>query len=164
MRKGIYGHISEETAHTVDDYPYGRLRCKRRVWLESDPKRGFRLVTQTQNPKNGRWNAPHKSTYTEVAACLYLDDKEHVQWTGVNPYTDAPAALAFAQDFGNNCLGADNLRTWAFKKAIYAKKFASGEISFFVNGEKEERSEADTARHIREAELWQETVNFLTEG
>lgn len=156
IRQAISGHVSLETAYEIDDYPYGRLRCKRRVWLESDAKRGFRFVAQTQNPKNGRWNAPHKSTYSEIAACLYLDENGHVQWATVNPYTDAPAALTFAQDFGKVCLGGDNLGTWALKKAIYARKCASGEINFYINGVKEEWSEADTARHIREAELWTE--------
>lgn len=162
MKTPIKGHISVETAYMIDDYPYGRLRCKRRVWLESDAKRGFRFVAQTENPKNGRWNAPHKSTYTEVAACLYLDEQGHVQWTGVTPYTEAAIAFSFAQTFGKHCLGADNLRTYAFKKALYYRKCAAGEIGFFVNGERQERSEAETARDIREAELWQETVNLLT--
>jgi hypothetical protein len=148
----------------IEDYPYGRLRCKRRVWLESDAKRGFRFVAQTENPKNGRWNAPHKSTYGEIAACLYLDNENHVQWANITPLTDAPKALEFVQDFGNKCLGADNLRTWAFKKALYANKCAKGEIGFYINGVKEPWSEADTARHIREAELWSEVVRLLGEG
>lgn len=164
IRTGISGHTSLETAYMIDDYPYGRLRCKRRVWLESDPKRGFRFVSQTENPKNGRWNAPHKSTYTEIAASLYLDENNHVQWTGVSALTDAPVALAFAQEFAKTCLGVDNLRTWAFKKALYARKCANNEIGFYINGVKEPWSEADNARHTREAELWQETVNLLTEG
>jgi len=38
----------------VEDYPYGfRLRCKIRFWLEYAPKRGFRFVSQTTNPKRG---------------------------------------------------------------------------------------------------------------
>lgn len=160
-RQGIYGHVSQETAYEIDDYPYGRLRCKRRVWLESDPKRGFRFVAQTQNPKNGRWNAPHKSTYVEVAACLYLDENRHVQWTGVSALSDAQVALSFAQDFGASCLGAVNLRTFAFKKAKFARACAANEIGFYVNGERQEWSEADNARHTREAELWQEVVNAL---
>jgi hypothetical protein len=35
----LKGHISQETAYLVDDYPYGfRLRCKIRYWLEYQPK------------------------------------------------------------------------------------------------------------------------------
>ena len=63
------------------DYPYGRLRCTRFQWVEFSPGKGFRSVTQTINPKNGRLNAPKKSTYTPIL-CLCEDPE-----TGyVTPY------------------------------------------------------------------------------
>lgn len=162
MRNGIYGHTSEETAYLIEDYPYGRLRCKRKVWLESDPKHGFRFVAQTQNPKNGRWNKPHKSTYREIAACLYLDDENHVQWAGVGAYTDEKEALQFALDFGNRCEGAQKLRVWAEMKRKACLQFVSGERYFTINGVKQERSEADNERNKQEAEVWGKVANVLT--
>jgi hypothetical protein len=40
------------------------LRCKIRYWLEFHPKRGFRFVSQTTNPKRGNvWNKPKASTF-----------------------------------------------------------------------------------------------------
>ena len=48
---------------TTDDYPYGRLRCTRTTEIEFAKGKGFRIVHQTINPKNGRLNAPKKSTY-----------------------------------------------------------------------------------------------------
>ncbi len=48
----LAGHVSPETAYVVSDYPYGfRLRCQIRYWLEYSPTHGFRLVSQTTNPK-----------------------------------------------------------------------------------------------------------------
>lgn len=81
----LKGHTSEETAYMVDDYPYGfRLRCKIRYWLEKT-KHGVRFCSQTTNPKKAFevWNAPKKSTYSDVG-CMYKDDNGHVHWSGIS--------------------------------------------------------------------------------
>lgn len=82
--KYLTGHTSPETAFVVDDYPYGfRLRCKIRYWLEYNPKRGFRFVSQTTNPKKPiiSWNAPKASTYVHGSAVMTLDESNgHVGW------------------------------------------------------------------------------------
>ena len=89
MIKGtvLHGHVSEETAHTTDDYPYGGHRTSCRWWLETKPKHGMRVMQQTQNPKNGRWNKPHASTYCEFQI-LYLDEKGHCHNYGCGMYGD----------------------------------------------------------------------------
>ena len=51
---------------TSDNYPYGRLKCTATFGLEFNKKNGFRTVFQTINPKNGRVNAPKKSTYSPI--------------------------------------------------------------------------------------------------
>jgi hypothetical protein len=164
MRTPIHGHTSLETAYMIEDYPYGSLRCKRRVWLESDPRKGVRFVAQTQNPKNGRWNNPHKSTYVDVAACLYLDEKGYVDWTGIHAYTNPQEALAFVQTFGGACVGADTLKVWAAKKARLATALASGQAHFTVNGEKQDRSDSDKARDAQEAQVWAQVSELLAAG
>ena len=68
----LVGHVSEETAYVVGDYPYGfRLRCQIRYWIETT-KRGQRLCTQTSNPKRPGlvWNKPKKSVYYDIAVLL----------------------------------------------------------------------------------------------
>lgn len=165
MKTPIFGHTSEQTAYLIADYPYGRtLRCQRRVWLESDPKRGVRFVAQTDNPKNGRWNKPHKSTYTDVAAGLYLDADNHVQWEGIGYYSSAEQALAFARTFGKGCVGADKLMVWAAEKAHMCNALATGKAHFTVNGVKQERSDADNARNTHEAQVWAQVVETLKAG
>ena len=81
----LHGHISPDTAFEVDGYPYGRLTCKRRSWLETATKgsaRGqVRLVHQTTNPKRSGefWNNPKPSTYVHWAV-MYLKPNGHLDW------------------------------------------------------------------------------------
>jgi len=81
----LAGHVSAETAYVIADYPSGfKARCTKRVWLERDPKKGYRLCSQTTN-KTGAWCAVKKSTYTMLAV-MGLDEENHVVWTGVSMY------------------------------------------------------------------------------
>jgi hypothetical protein len=90
----VFGHVSEETAYLVDDYPYGfRLRTQIRYWLETT-KSGDRFVSQTLNPKTGRWNKPKKSTYVQVGA-MYLDAEGHMTWTGLHYHANEDAIRHF---------------------------------------------------------------------
>lgn len=161
----IYGHTSQATAFMIDDYPYGRtLRCRRRVWLESHPTRGFRFVSQTEHPTKKVWNKPHTSTYIEIAAGLYLDEQGHVAWTGVGSYTEPAKALEFVQTFGAKCEGASRLIDWASKKAIIASKFASGQLFMTMNGIRQERSEDQKSDDRKESETWGKVAAMLREG
>ena len=91
VKQILSGHVSPETAYVVADYPYGfRLRCQIRYWLEYKPKQGVRLVSQTTNPKRGDvWNKPKASTYCRFGGCMFLDENDHVQWSGLTEYGDA---------------------------------------------------------------------------
>lgn len=100
--KPLYGHTSEATAYVVDDYPYGyTLRCKIRYWLEWNHGKGYRFVSQTTNPKKAGevWNKPKKSTYVGIAACMYLDEKEHVHWTGLGIHSNKESVQKFLESF-----------------------------------------------------------------
>lgn len=161
--KPIYGHTSQATAYMIDDYPYGRtLRCRRRVWLESNPKHGFRFVSQTEHPTRKVWNKPHASTYIDVAACMYLDEQGHVTWTGISPFIEAAETLEFARVFGQKCEGAAKLASWAKSKADLANKFATGQAYIAINGVKQERSEVQRAIDLKESETWAEVVKLMT--
>ena len=95
-------YTSPETAYIIEDYPFGfRLRCKMRVWVESDSKKGMRVCRQTTNPKlQGEiWNAPKKSTYSTIRL-LYIDTEtgyiESASWSA--GYSDNN--MEFLADFG----------------------------------------------------------------
>ena len=90
-------HISSESAYVVADYPYGfRLRCQIRYWLDVNPKRGVRFMSQTSNPRiTDRlvWNKPKASTYSLFGGAMYLDANGHVQHAGLTEYTDRKSVV-----------------------------------------------------------------------
>jgi hypothetical protein len=127
----LYGYNSQERSYQVDSYPYGRLRCKIKFWLEKHPKRGFRFCSQTENPKNGQWNNPRQGTYYILAACLFLDDKQHVQCSMLSEYTEAKQALEFLQNFPD--ADTSNLKLWIAGRKVICKRTIAGEAVFTIN-------------------------------
>lgn len=104
-REYLHGHTSEDTAHVVEDYPYGfRLRTTIRYWIETT-KRGDRFVSQTMDSRRAGvyWNKPKRSTYLAVAG-MFLDDEGHVRWAGVNFNYSQEAIDHFVADYGRENL------------------------------------------------------------
>lgn len=81
----LTGHTSRETAYLIESYPYGRLRCKMLIWIETNNRGEQREVRQTENPKTMRWNNPKKSTYSDLMF-LYKDhaDNDHIKTYSVS--------------------------------------------------------------------------------
>lgn len=70
---------------TAESYPYGRLRTQAFFSIEFHPKKGFRSVFQTIDPKNGRVNKPKKSTYGRGLYYQYINpDNNHIETAAVN--------------------------------------------------------------------------------
>lgn len=81
----MFGHVDEDTAFVVDDYPYGyTARTQIRYWIETSPRHGDRFVSQTVNPKTGRWNKPKKSTYAPVGVMFAEPATGHIKWAALN--------------------------------------------------------------------------------
>lgn len=156
VKEPLYGHDSMANAYMVDDYPYGfRLRCKIRYWVEYAPKKGYRMVSQTTNPKIADrevWNKPKAGTYSAVAGCLYLDSKDQVQMAVVTPYSTAEQCLEFANDFPKYDFKL--LGKWATMKLEYCYKMITGKAHWMVNDVKQETSDSDKGRYRAEAEIW----------
>lgn len=148
----LYNHNSRETAYHVDSYPYGRLRCNIWFWIERDSKKGFRFCSQTENPKNGRMNAPKKSTYVKFAGCMYLDENNHVQWSGITEYSSCDEALAFVRKFPGSDLS--ELKLWAKMKQLWCASVLKKGTLFGSP-----LSEIDTERFNNELKVW-EQVNL----
>lgn len=126
--KPLTGHVSEETAFVVDDYPYGfRLRCKIRYWVEAHKTHGFRNCSQTTNPKvpGERWNKPKKGTYCKIACGMFQTVEDgHVHFCGLSEYSDLKESEAFLEKY-RECMNADaieNLEVWIRLKRIYEAK------------------------------------------
>jgi hypothetical protein len=109
MQKFIFNHTSFETAYRVENYPYGRLRTSMFYWIETTPKKGDRFCSRTIDPKNGRLNAPKKSTYSNIMV-MYLDEKGHVHSTGVGIYTDRAKLDAFIEKVGIQNLNPEQVK------------------------------------------------------
>ncbi len=163
VTKPLYGHVSEETAYLVPDYPYGpNLRCQKRFWIEHVSNKGFRLCTQTTNPKKGDiWNKVSKSTYSILAACMYLDEKGHVHWTALNEYSETDKFLDFFMIFPDIVLEKEQigrLRYWVAGKKQICKVKISGK-SIFKNSPPP--SELDIEKAKQELEMWNKVETIL---
>lgn len=66
-------YLSTSEVATIEDYPYGRLKCTMTKTVEFANKKGFRVVSQTTNPKTGRLNAPKKSNYYDLYVLTNTD-------------------------------------------------------------------------------------------
>lgn len=89
---------SFETAHKTENYPYGfRLKTTMYSWIEHT-KQGSRLVQQTINPKNGKLNAPKKSTY-DAFKLLALDENGHITTISYSKYSSAEKVQEFLEKY-----------------------------------------------------------------
>jgi hypothetical protein len=160
--KPLYDHTTEATAYVVDDYPYGfTARTSIRYWLEYKAKKGWRFVSQTKNPKTGAWNKPKMSTYTEWGAAMYLDENNHVQWTGIGQYSDDQTILTFVTTFPNADM--HELRKIAPLKQRYLAGSINGTIVTTINNVRQPVSEADIERLQNELATWKQ-IEKLIEG
>jgi hypothetical protein len=102
----IKGAVSPETAVFITDYPYGfRLRCVKRIYLETRKGYGTRVVSQTTNPKAAGivWNKPKAGTYHDGIVVLNINDDGEQETRVLSPYhvqgRDGAALLAKFEQF-----------------------------------------------------------------
>ena len=126
----LKNHTSLETAYKVDNYPYGfKLRTTIFYWIETVAKKGDRFCSCTINPKNGRYNASKKSTFTNIGF-MFLDENNHVKWSGLNIYSKPEQIEAFINKVGEENLNeeqAKQCRHLTGKKVIEIDEF-SGKV------------------------------------
>ena len=156
----LYGHDSERTAYVVDDYPYGfRLRTQIRYWLDHKGSNGWRLVSQTLNPKTGRWNKPKASTYSRWAGAMYLDSQNHVKWAGLTEYSDVDDFIQFARAFPRADFSI--VKRIVPKKVTLLTRLLEGTAHFTVNDVKQEPSDAEQKARAEELEKWRKLTTLL---
>lgn len=155
----LYGHTSEATAYLVNDYPYGSKRCRIRYWLESDKRKGFRFVSQTEDPKRLIWNAPKKSTYVPFAACMYLDEKGHTTWKALSNSSEAKEVMGFIESFPQSDLS--NIKVLIAVRLQYAKAKSEGKAVWKVQNVPQLPSEDEIAQAKEDVALWQKCIEAL---
>jgi hypothetical protein len=157
----LYGHNGPESAYVVEDYPYSfKLRTTIRYWLESSPSKGFRFVSQTKDPKTGQWNKPKASTYVPLVAAMYLDEKGHVQWTGLGTYSEPVEIIKFLNDFPK--IDRKPINLWVRMKVKFYEKLlganAEGRSGWAINNVPQAATDADVKRNQASLEAWTEVL------
>lgn len=162
-KKPLYGHDKMDNAYVVDDYPYGSLRTKIRFWLEKSPSKGFRFVSQTLNPKTGKWNAPKPSTYAKIGGQMFLDDKNHVVWNSITEYTSATDVEDFLKDFPQTDKAI--LKKWVPMKVAYYKKLVElnekGLSGWAMNGQPVPLTDQDKESNLAQLKAWESAQKHL---
>tara|TARA_R100000781_G_scaffold86248_3_gene53074 strand:+ start:1578 stop:2087 length:510 start_codon:yes stop_codon:yes gene_type:complete len=115
---------SVENAYVVENYPFGfRGKTQRRSWVETNGKKGDRVVHQTFNLKKGIWNKPKKSTYSS-AVVLFINEKGYVEQEGVDSY-DGDKVKDFIEAFDLSPEQSKNLNSClAINKVLSKVKFS----------------------------------------
>jgi len=120
----LNGHISPDTAYTIENYPYSfRLKCQKRVWIDVSATFGARVMSQTTNPKRGGgWNTVKAGTYSRFGGALYLDEQGHVQFTGLHEYMSDAQTVDWAATYLDGVPASIRKLTdqWLKAKAIHA--------------------------------------------
>lgn len=150
----LHGHTSFETAYLVENYPYGRLRCKIWYWLEHHPKFGVRFCSRTENPKTGRLNNPKRGTYHLLGGAMYLDENNHVKFTALSHYSDVKEFQYFLTHFPQ----ANRLDIKIFAKAkalMYYKALQRGKHIISINGVVNDLTPADIEEYTAAMMSWQ---------
>eukprot|EP00697_Spironema_sp_BW2_P012450 gnl/Spiro4/28699_TR14197_c0_g3_i2.p1 gnl/Spiro4/28699_TR14197_c0_g3~~gnl/Spiro4/28699_TR14197_c0_g3_i2.p1 ORF type:complete len:154 (+),score=3.58 gnl/Spiro4/28699_TR14197_c0_g3_i2:840-1301(+) len=131
------------------------------------PKKGFRLVSQTTNPKKAGevWNAPKKSTYQVFAGCMYLDENGHVQWSGLSEYSEVGKFEEFFTNFPGLQLTKEqgSLLTYAIVgKIAICRGLAAGKSVFSLNGVPQIPSATQVEQAKKDLESWEKVKIALS--
>lgn len=158
--KPLVGHDSKDTAYIVDDYPYGaRQRCRIRYWLERNGPKGYRFVSQTEHPTKKIWNAQKNSTYQKLAGAMYLDEQQHVHWTGLSEYSSAKEVMDFIEKFPASC--TVELADWCKQKFHAYGKLLDGTLKFTINGAAQPMSDARKEELKDEVAIWRNNAEQI---
>lgn len=136
MKTYLFPQPTEENPHIDPDYPYGfTLRCQRRVWREYRKGYGYRVCTQTSNPRKNNlvWNKPKKDNYWPVIL-FYIDSETgYIEHTAPHGFERecAEQAQAILNEIGENISDDDRARLNAFITLWEIKK-AKGPITYSV--------------------------------
>ncbi len=127
----------------VENYPYGfRLKTKARYYIETT-KNGQRSVFQTLNPKTQKWNAPKKSTYSEIMLLIRNLENNHVENDSFSiTYSDQEDLNAFLAKYPINILSDYQQKQIKLAQAIIkARKHIK--LSIVTNPSQEKQAEIE---------------------
>ena len=168
-KNSLTGHTSPQTAYVVEDYPYGfRLRTTIRYWLETKPSHGQRFVSQTLNPRTGRWNKPKASTYAPVAV-MFVNADGHVKWDGLSAYSEEEKIAEYERIHADALTGNYERETIRHLRAAHrAQKKMTWSIHTCKPGCTEHhqtfKEQSNIIKAATRRELWAETLDAIKEA
>lgn len=122
-------NLTVNEAIVVDNYPYGRLKTKATFSIEFKPKKGFRSVFQTVNPKTGRINNPKKGVYHPI---MFLSEQDgFVKFRAIN-YHDNEAYNRAMKFMDEHCpmFTDEQIRDIAINSLSYLKVSLMGSVQY----------------------------------
>lgn len=132
MKTMLVGHTTEATAFLQPDYPFGfRLRCERKVWIETKKGQGQRLVTQTSNPKRpGTWNKPKASTYSPIVVMFLNSENGHLEHDVLSGYASEEDIQKFETEYAEALAGEHEQK---ILKVLHAARRVDKKITWEVS-------------------------------
>lgn len=164
----LYGHTSPETAIVVENYPYGfRERTTIRYWQETRAEHGVRFVSQTLNPRTGRWNKPRADVYRFVGQ-MYRNADGHVRFGSLSGYVPHLPAVAFVRTFPRSG-GLDRLLAFALCEIDMCRNIAKAHADgwsglTFPDGTRLALRDGDQARNEAALESWETVAREIRAG
>jgi hypothetical protein len=138
-----------ESAHSVNNYPYGRQQTTMKFWTEFKKGKGFRAVTCSLNPKTGKWNKPHAGTYTESMALYIEEGTNHTKFAHFSHYDRESAGEFYAMfESGLSFEGKQAVKYWQF-----THEFTNGRSTLEFKQEDFLQLKAEVIRKLREVGL-----------
>jgi hypothetical protein len=118
---------------TIENYPYGyNLRCTKKIWIEFNPKKGFRLNEVTKNPKTEKWNNPKKSVYYGLML-LYKDSKTGYIETLVKDFNNSDEKMNSTSKFifdHFHFFTDEQIKFFAIQSLVYFRSSIQAQIVF----------------------------------
>jgi len=115
-----------------DNYPYGRLRCQAKWWVEDNGKKGMRSCFQTINPKTGRVNAPKKGTYSPVVILVKNPENNHIETYSLSPYHDSVECQAFLDKYELSEKDEKFITEWIERKKKMEEYYEKNPVKFVI--------------------------------
>ncbi len=128
--KNVYDPALTEA--TSNNYPYGRLRCSAKWWIEDGGKKGQRVCFQTINPKTGRVNAPKKSTYDLLKVLFVNPENGHVESDGLYGYHGSTEAQKFLDKYEFREQDEKLLQAFITRAIKMEEHFAKNPVQFVI--------------------------------
>jgi hypothetical protein len=94
----------KENPLIVDNYPYGFKRTQASYYIDTQKKKGQRVIFTTLNPKTNLWNKEKKANYCDIVVLYRNRENNHIENTALSFAYDDINTLNYFLDIFESCL------------------------------------------------------------